>query len=111
MLNLPPAIDKERSPSLTTLEDKVVLSSNKSRNAKVHLNRQRVVPNHRGQIRLNGLTVLARRQKTPRAKVPAPQNRQTLSRGKTAFQTGNTTPVRPSSTKPGNPQPFSRKAH
>ena len=41
--------------------------------------------NHRELTRLNGLTALARRQKTPRAKVPAPQNRHSLCSRKMAL--------------------------
>ena len=40
--------------------------------AKVHINRQRVIPNHRGQIPLNRLTILARPAKDTQGKGSSP---------------------------------------
>ena len=89
-------IAKERSRSQTTPAGEVgrnINSSNnagrgrspnlrrtelKSRQSESSSHKNRVDQSRRDLTLPNGLQVLARRQKTPRAKVPAPQNRQTL---------------------------------
>ena len=100
----PVASDRQRKVSFSSNPGRQSRSKRKPRRQGSSKSPQfKVVPNRRVQIRLNGSIVLARRQK----KVSAPQNRQSFSRGKTAFQISNTTPVRPSSKELGNPQLFS----
>ena len=119
MNNQPVAFVKERSLSQTILE---VGNESKSRVDRIGPNRPRVDrkdktsvdnngvdPSHQSRHDLtqpNGLKVLDRRQKTSKAKVPAPQNRLSLSPRKAAIQNGETTPVRLASSELGNPELF-----
>ena len=79
----PPVLVKERSLSQTTLADEVGrnVSNSNSADRRTGQNRRRIVavnrnsggdPSHRVPTRPNGSRALVRRQKTQRAKIPAP---------------------------------------